>query len=614
MMKKIVNYKYITIILILVACLFSFVFEVTFGNYHYYHNEFKGEKKISNIDNQVIDDNLIMLIKTDKKYVYELSFKVNIANLNNIDYELYYKDENDNFIKLSDNTLYTKYDGIVAMPIHKETNEIKLLFKDCNSLKLDNVLVTNNFQINYLRIFIVSVIIYLILDLIKIILSNKKPKLYLYYLKITVLIGISFALLTPLFYSYDENQHLIRSYNNSYGNFILQNSDIQKWPTKLGNLISDRFNFIIPSTYTTYKNSMSYLTDLGKSEESSFKISSTAGPYLFVAYLASGLGMFLGRLFNLSFPIIFYLGRIFNVILYALIVSLAIKLCKKTSKLIFAFGLIPPVIFQSGSYSADVFTNAFCLLSFGLTFHYIESNKKIGVKELLVLLLVYSFTYLSKIAYFPITLLIWLIPKEKFKVNSLWSKILVSLSGIILFGFGTIYASKFGIVQYSLPGVDVKLQMLNIIKNPFKYLYVIINTFQTMLIPLISASLGQLAYCGNLGDIEIILIIIGLIIVTLSTDLKLKNKDKFIILIYVICSIGASLSALYLSFNPVGALTVDGFQGRYLFPVLMAIFMLFNSSKCQLKVQKENVMEIIISIFLLVNIHAIIMILNNFYV
>ena len=614
MMKKILNYKYITIILILVSLLGSFIWEVTFGNYHYYHNNFKGEEKINNIDYQLLDNNLVAFIKLDKKYFHELNFKVNDPTLNNINYEIYYKDDNNNFIKLSDNILYTKYDGIVGMPIHKETNEIKLVFKECNNLKLDNVLITNNFEINYLKVLIVFVSIYLVLDLIKIILSDKKPKLYLYYFKVALLIGLSFAILTPLFYSYDENQHLIRSYNNSYGNFILSNNDMQKWPSKLANLIGDRYNFIIPSTYTTYKNSMPYLTELGKSEEVSVKISSTAGPYLFVAYLASGLGMFMGRILNLPFGVTFYLGRILNVILYASIVSLAIKLCKKTSKLIFAFGLIPPILFQSGSYSADVFTNAFCLLSFGLTFHYLENSKKIGVKELFVLLLVYSFTYLSKIAYFPITLLIWLIPKEKFKTNSLWSKIIISLSGIIMFGIGTIYASKFGIVQYHLPGVDVKLQLLNILRNPFSYLYVIINTFQTSLIPLISASLGQLAYCGVLGDIEIGLMIIGLIIVTLSTDLKLKIKDKFIIFLYVVASVGASLSALYLSFNPVGALTVDGFQGRYLFPVLMAFFMLFNSSKCQLKVKEENVMKIIASIFILINIHAILLILNNFYI
>ena len=86
MMKKILNYKYITIILILVSLLGSFIWEVTFGNYHYYHNNFKGEEKINNIDYQLLDNNLVAFIKLDKKYFHELNFKVNVPTLNNISF------------------------------------------------------------------------------------------------------------------------------------------------------------------------------------------------------------------------------------------------------------------------------------------------------------------------------------------------------------------------------------------------------------------------------------------------------------------------------------------------------------------------------------------------
>ena len=226
MMKKIINYKYITIVLIILSLFVSFIWELTFSNYHYYRYDFKGEEQINNLNYQNEDNNLIVFIKTDKKYIHELNFKVNEPNLENKNYEIYYQDDNNNFIKLSDNVLYSKYDGIVAMPIHKETREIKLVFSECNNLKLENISVTNNFQINYLRVFINFVIIYLVLDLIKIFWGSKKPQLHLYFLKVAILIGFSFALISPLFYPYDENHHMIRSYNNSYGNLILSNNKL----------------------------------------------------------------------------------------------------------------------------------------------------------------------------------------------------------------------------------------------------------------------------------------------------------------------------------------------------------------------------------------------------
>jgi uncharacterized membrane protein len=307
---------------------------------------------------------------------------------------------------------------------------------------------------------------------------------------------------------------------------------------------------------------------------------STAISYTFVPYIFSSAGIFFAKIFGGSLLIQFYMGRLFNLIAYSLFCYFALKRCKYFQKIIFAVALLPLVLFQAGTFSADVMTNAFSILSISLILNATFSKDKVKVKDLMLILTSCSIATISKTAYFPIFLLIMLIPKEKYENKKI--RILTIVSSIILslglFLACTLYASHMGLIQWSVPGVDAKEQLLHIISHPFNYLMVIANTLNTSLIGYMRQGTISMAYNGELGDIALLIVIFMLFFVGLvNNDKTLNIGKKVILLIAIICCVGATMSSLYLTFTPVNAQTIAGFQGRYFIPVLMPVILLLNN-------------------------------------
>lgn len=617
--KKICNYKYTHLIIILIALLSSVLLELTIGNKEYYFHDFKGTQIEENIIYEKEKDQYIVRILNVNKFVNELKLDVKVNLENNIDYISYYSKDALKDIPIYQETLYSKQDTSSIIRIKKEVEELKLVFNNCDekNIQIKSVTSMNQFEINFAWILVLFAIIYFLLDIPRIYFKEKKPKLYQYFLKVSLIIGTLYAFLNPMYFSLDEKEHMLRSYNLAQGNFIKQKGDMVKFSPSLSDIIEYPYNIYVPNTYAGFQENIKYLTELGSQEEQFAVHNSTAEPYVFPAYLISGIGMLIGRILNLSFPLTFYLGRIFNVIFYSILVAFAIKLSGKYSKLFFLIGSLPYFLFQSGSYSADMLTNAMSILVFGLVLYYRSRERKVGFKETVYLLGACTLTYISKVAYFPIVFSVLLIPKEQFKTPKLstLTKILIPLSGILGFGLCTFYANRIGIVQWPMPGVNTKEQMSFILHNPIQYLYIIYTTFQTGLTGMLVSATSQLGYCGELGNIHYFLILGSFIFVcaTSSDAEKITVWNKVVLFVLIGLCIGASITALYLSFNAVGSPIVNGYQGRYLAPLLLPSLLLLCSKKFKLEIKPQTAKYITIAIALLLNLYAIVKILRRFY-
>ncbi len=615
-LKKIINYKYFNVCLILFSILVSLFWVTIIDNIHYFKNDFKGNEEISNITYSLEDNNLIVDIKTDKKYIYELEFNGENKTSDYIYYNSYAVIDGKDVL-LQQEKLSNIYDDKNIIHIGKNTSEIKLIFTKVNSgdVNLSNLIVSNTYQINILKMLVIGVSLYLLLDLLSIIFKDKKPKLYLYFLKISILTGFIIAILSPMYYSLDEKEHFVRAYNISEFNFIKTKNDKVNWPVLVGPVIDNPYTINIPSTYRAYVNNFKYLDEISKKDYDLEIHNSSAEPYLFPGYLISGVGIFVGKMMGLSFPYQFYLGRIFNTVFYALIVAFAIKLCKKYAKIIFALGLIPGLVFQSASYSADMFTNAFALLAVALTIYYRDKKEKIDLKNLIILTFCYLMVFITKIAYFPIVLLIYLIPNSKFKNKKVakLAKIIIPLIGGLVFGLASLYAKYIGIVQWPREGVNSSLQLKYIITNPFSYVYTMYKTLQNSLVSITNVLTTNLGYCGSMGEIDFLLIVGILVMAIASSNEDLRKIDKFVLIIIIGSSIVAAMSSMYLSFNAVGNSIVDGFQGRYLVPILLPFLLLFTTSKFKIDIEEKKILIVLIGIMVLLNIHAIVTIFLNVY-
>lgn len=259
--KKVCNYKYISIILVVISVIASIIYEVSIGNINYYRNDFKGIKEIDNYYGYQENDNYVVIIDDEEKYINELELNVNVLNPLNIDFKIYYLDNSNELKEIGKETLYVAYQGNVAYKINQKTNKLKLIFNDCNkdTLNIKNVTLTNKWQLNYLRMFLVFTIIYLILNFIKIIFQNKPIELWTLFLKIALLIGVLLSLYIPLYYSVDEKEHMIRAYNVSNNNFIQVKDEKTLWPRDLQKQIDLADKVLVPTTFTSFKNNFHYL-------------------------------------------------------------------------------------------------------------------------------------------------------------------------------------------------------------------------------------------------------------------------------------------------------------------------------------------------------------------
>ena len=186
-----------------------------------------------------------------------------------------------------------------------------------------------------------------------------------------------------------------------------------------------------------------------------------------------------------------------------------------------------------------------------------------------------SITTLSKVSYFPIFALPLVIPKSKFESakSKKWYIAGSILIGIICFAIATLYAGKMGMTQWPIPGVNVADQLRYIVFNPIKYLYIFGKLMIGNLFVLLQGATTNLAYCGilenGLGLLSIILILFTF---SINKDLRLTKFQKITFLLISIACLGATATTLYLTFTPVGANSISGFQGRYMLPVLSMLF------------------------------------------
>ncbi len=257
-----------------------------------------------------------------------------------------------------------------------------------------------------------------------------------FFLPVFLLSGILFMIIMPLGQSPDEPVHLWQTYNLSNkmlgidlgtdGYLIMEKSD--RDVPMLG----------IPSNAELYEEYWEGIAAAGR----------TADPALVQAdykplhiqdylYLPQAAGVTVGRMLHLPAFWKFMLGRLFNLLFYALLAVLAMKMMPFGKMAVFMLSLTPISLQQCASLSYDAFVNSLAILVAALSFHlaFIPQPKQ---KVLKVILLWATALFLVPVkggAYLPISLLpviVWLYQRKRNRVLG-GSAIAASLACVVLF-------------------------------------------------------------------------------------------------------------------------------------------------------------------------------------
>ena len=403
--------------------------------------------------------------------------------------------------------------------------------------------------------------------------------------------GIVFAISTDLNHPYDEIRHFISAFNVSVGNADFNN---YKMDEQLKEIPLD-------SHYTDINKlfNKNYDTKLDKEVDKS-DIIYVPAPYSFILYVFPGLGIFLANLLGGSLADIYIAGRILNLILYTILTIIALQLLPYKKKVFSAIFMIPMILCLAASYSIDGICVGLVSIFIAYCLKIYDSKTILTLKDVLKLGLCFILLLLAKsMGYIAVALIFLILPlKETIKQNKKYipTMLIISISACALIVAGVLYVKETKVVDDPRGGSDVSEQIKYCIKNPLNLVQILgKHTVSTLFNPEWLEVTNSVSLFGEYSTLVFLLLMILLIYISIIDDSKkFEIKEKLIFALSFLAVFFMTSIVLYLDFTKVGSQIIDGYQARYLFPILSLIFIGMNL-KCVSVKNSEN-RELILTI------------------
>lgn len=307
-------------------------------------------------------------------------------------------------------------------------------------------------------------------------------------------------------------------------------------------------------------------------------------------YIPQSIGITIGRLLNLNMLKIFYLGRLFNLLSYTVLMYFAIK---KTPILKVLFGIIsslPIFIQQAISYSYDPTIIALCFLELSFILKWIHVDEKISKKEFVLAFINCLILAPAKIVYGFISLLFLFVPSERFeskKKRNISVLILCSPAIIIiLYNIISRFVGSLFIVFAEEYVYQEPWNMTYVFKHPIDTIWLFLRTLRYGIKKWFYDAVGY-TLSGQTLVLPLYMVYINIGLLTVSSMLyeKKQNSNLFKLSVFLICVvIGIFIMiGMMLGWTYRDAVIIDGVQGRYFCPILPYVFLILNNRKINIK-------------------------------
>jgi len=420
-----------------------------------------------------------------------------------------------------------------------------------------------------------------------------------------ILWGLAFLFITPPFQVPDEFDHFSRSFQLSEGRLLSEKHDNRLGGFLPQSLIETMSTYQKMPFNTKKKQKIENVFDLAAqpldAENRTFIDFPNTALYSPVPYIPQTLGILTGKIFDLSPIVLMYMGRIFNLIVWIVLVYFSIKITPIFKWLFLLLAMTPMALFQAVSLSADCFTNAVSFLLISLFFRYsFDNNKLVKNIDICVLLTLTFLLSLSKSSYFPIILLYLMIPMKKIgsvKKYTVVLLLMLLLNALILTGWSffakqlyipySSYNAAHRVGQPLLEGVFPHEQFKFILSNFPQYTLTIIRSFRVFSGFVLTSFIGTLGWLDTPLSRSYIMsgffVLFFFSLTETSTEKKISLKNKFVLSVSFLTAIFTFSTLMYISWTPVGDALISNLQGRYFIPLSPIFFSLFCNRKFYVK-------------------------------
>lgn len=424
---------------------------------------------------------------------------------------------------------------------------------------------------------------------------------------IALIFGLLYVLILPPFQSVDEGMHFFRTYQISMGHLTAKNTN-----GKIGDILPkdlasfyNRYTPLIKhmdkkTNITNIKNELHL--KLNKDNTTYIEFTNTA-LYSPTCYISQLPGVILAKTLNLPLGIIFYLGRISNLIFYCLVIYCALKITPFFKTPMMLLALMPMSLSLAGAYTSDVMVFGLNFIFFAMILKLLVNNDKY-IKNLLIMAILGFLIALTK-SYILLLPLIFLIPSRNFKNQKRYWIFITSFWLSVIAGATIWYFNSKGLsLNMNTVFANSKAQKMFILTHPFNYIWIMIKTFFVKMPRLYVTMIGVLGWQDTPLDwitymIYPILIYFG--INNEAFNFKLQNWQKWVIIATIIFGIILTYTSLYIMWSPVKNPVVLGLNGKYFIPLMLPFLLLFKNNSAKFNNHKLQLIIIIATIFILIS-------------
>lgn len=306
--------------------------------------------------------------------------------------------------------------------------------------------------------------------------------------------------------------------------------------------------------------------------------------YYTPSYIPSAIGVWTGRALHLPWVAHFILGRLCNLLFSAIVLYQAIKRLRSGKMILVVLTLIPTFVFLCSSYSYDYWVVVLTMYGFAYFVSELQRpDKPLEGRDLALMLGSLSLGILPKPVYFPILLILLLMPKSKFsgrlraRTYRLW---IISLMLIIIATFCLPFLSQGAGSGDDRGGSTVNStdQIAFMLYDPIRYVKLLLKFMGWYVLP--AQAWGYTVNMAFLGVAQGSIPLLCLIVLVAFTDrgpldrhyALWRNRIWTFLFLFVCLALVAT--SLYISFTPVGYYTVKGCQLRYIFPLLLPFWLI----------------------------------------
>ena len=553
-----------------------------------------------------------MLIKLHKEYVNKLSYEYTSeyfskAHLRIRKQNIYgaYKD-----MHIEDE--YMKDMPRSVVNVGGKVAEIEIKFeKSENEVVINHFEVDNTLKLNPILGVFTAACVFAFLFILSFRKENKRHPAITFFV-CSFVAGICLMLLEPIYVTgFDEQIHYLNAHWIGCTKYEEPSTQVEDYyygyPWEINTTtisanesIEERMDFFrVMNDKTRYTGVMT--------DKYEFKLSS-------VGYLNQAFLLKIGQILHLPFYFQGVLGKLGNLLLYAVVMSFAIAILPIGKRLLMVIGMMPELIFQGTVYTYDIWVVAFLVLGSSILIReHVNKTEKFEYKWRILMIACFVLGCLPKAVYAPLILSGLFLGKDKF----------YSKRDEYIFKGGIIIAFLALMASFVLPALnpsndmsdsrgsktDSGQQMKYILGQPIAYAIVwlknVLKTFQEYI-------MGGSAFTsfGYLGGGSLSTCCAALVVGTTLTDTYgdgkskervLDIKTKCIFAIEMILVIGLVWTALYISFTEAGIEEILGTQARYYYPFIFIFYLCFQTDKIKntIELEKYQMMIMLASNFII---------------